>query len=146
MRSGLLSDLTAVGYEIFLEGDQVKLRYRKPDDPPDTARRLIAELRKYRTEVEKILKTGDTASPAHKSQPRVAVKTAWTPEVESLVEWFILQEAPSEPFHLQPHLRVVDPCKFFSSLRQDIGKGPAGARAKYGALQDDLRKLKIFLN
>jgi len=146
MRSGLLSDLTAVGYEIFLEGDQVKLRYRKPDDPPDTARRLIDELRKYKTEVENILRTGDTVSPPYKSQPRVAMKTTWSPEVESLVEWFMLQEAPSQPFHLQPHLRVVDPCKFFSSLRQDIAKGPAGARAKFGTLQDDLRKLKIYLN
>ena len=36
MRSGLLSDLATVGYEIALEGGHVKLRYQKSGNPPDT--------------------------------------------------------------------------------------------------------------
>jgi hypothetical protein len=36
MRPGLLSDLAAVGCEIFLEGDHVKLRFRKSGNTPDT--------------------------------------------------------------------------------------------------------------
>ena len=60
MRSGLLSDLKTIGYEIFIEGDHVKLRYRKPDNPPDTVRPLIDELRKYKAEVVNILKMGSS--------------------------------------------------------------------------------------
>ncbi len=85
-------------------------------------------------------------TPAVIVDPIAPVRALWSLEMQSLVVWFMMQEAPVEPFYLEPHQRVLDPVKFFLSLRQDIAKGPAGARAKYGTLQDDLRKLKNFLN
>jgi len=146
MRSGLLSDLAAVGYEIFLEGDHVKLRYRKSGSPPDTVRTLIDELRKYKAEVVNILKMGSTDAPTEKSEPQSNVKAVWSPDVQSLVDWFMIQKPPAEPFLLEPHLRVVGPCKFFESLRREIETGPRGPRARMGTLQWDLRNLKAFLN
>ena len=57
MRSGLLSDLAVVGYEIFLEGGNIKLIYRRNGNPPDMVKPLIDELRTCKAEVVNILKT-----------------------------------------------------------------------------------------
>ena len=59
MRSGLLSDLISIGYEIFLEGDNIRYRYQKLDRPPESARSLIDDLKQYKAEVVSLLKTGD---------------------------------------------------------------------------------------
>ena len=144
MRSGLLSDFALIGYEIFLEGNNVRYRYQKPGNPPDTVRSLIEELRKYKDEVVNILKMGDTITPTEKSQSRANVKAAWPSKDQSLVDWFIELEAPTEPFYLEPHRHVVGPAKFFSALRMDITAGPDGPRARMGTLQCDLRKLKAY--
>jgi len=85
-------------------------------------------------------------TPAAIVDPVAPGRALWSLEMQSLVEWFMMQEAPVEPFYLEPHQRVLDPVKYFHSLRQDIATGPTGARAKYGTLQDDLRKLRIYLN
>ena len=146
MRSGLLSDLATVGYEIFLEGDHVKLRYQKSGSPPDTVRPLIDEIRRCKAEVIRILQMGSTVAQPEKSQPQSIVKAEWPPEVQFLVDWFLTLEPPSEPFYLAPHLRVVGPGKFFESLRREIETGPMGPRARMGTLQWDLRKLKAYLN
>ena len=146
MRPGLLSDLISIGYEIFLEGDNVRYRYRKPDDPPDTAEPLIDELRKNKAEVVKILKMGSADDTIEKSQPPSNVKAVWPPDAQSLVDWFMTQEVPVEPFLLEPHLRVAEPGKFFDSLRREIEAGPRGPRARMGTLQWDLQKLKAYLN
>ena len=146
MRSGLLSDLATIGYEIFLEGGHVKLRYQKSGNPPDTVRPLIDELRKYKAEVVNILKMGSIDAPTEESEPQSNVKAIWPPDVQSLVDWFMIQEAPVEPFLLEPHLRVVGPGKFFESLRREIETGLRGPRARLGALQSDLWKLKAYLN
>jgi len=144
MRSGLLSDFALIGYEIFLEGNNVRYRYQKPGTPPDTVRSLIEELRKYKDEVVNILKMGDTITPTEKSQSRANVKAAWPSKDQSLVDWFIELEAPTEPFYLEAHRHIVNPVKFFSALRMDITAGPDGPRARMGTLQCDLRKLKAY--
>ena len=76
MRTGLLSDLSVIGYEIFLEGENIRLRYQKPDTPPESARLLIEELRKYKAEVMNILKTGNIRS-TEKTQPKANTKVIW---------------------------------------------------------------------
>ena len=147
MRSGLLSDLVSIGYEISLEGDNIRYRYQKPGNPPDTVDPLIEELRKYKAEVVDILKMrGDTITLTEKSQSRANMKAAWPSKDQSLLDWFMTVEAPTEPFYLEPHRHVVGPAKFFSALRMDITAGPAGPRAKMGSLQSDLRELKARLN
>jgi len=56
MRPGLLSELVNIGYEILLEGENIRLRYRKEDAPPEAARSLINELKMYKAEVLDMLK------------------------------------------------------------------------------------------
>jgi hypothetical protein len=146
MRSGLLSDIVNIGYEIFLDGDHVRLRYRKRDNPPDTVRPLIDELRRCKDEVVSILKAGETVTPTKQSQSRVNVMGSWTPTDQSLIDWFLTLNPPTDSFYLEPHLHITDPVKFFSALKMDIEAGQDGPRGKYGALIYDLTVLKRILH
>jgi hypothetical protein len=146
MRPGLLSEIVTIGYDIFLEGDHVKLRYRKKGSPPDMARPIIAELRNHKTEVVNSLKMGGIVTQPDKLLSQSGLKAEWAPELQLLVDWFLTLEPPSEPFYLEPHLRVLVPLKFFESLRHEIEAGPKVARARMGTLQSDLRKLKAYIN
>ena len=73
------------------------------------------------------------------------VTDSWPLDTKSLIEWFLTQEAPVEPFLLEPHLRVIDPGKFYAALRREIETGHRGPRARLGTLQSDLWKLKEVL-
>jgi hypothetical protein len=95
--------------------------------------------------VVNIPKTNPT--PDNKTQPPAKGRAEWSPEIQALVDWFLkLEPREIKPFRLEPHIHVADPVQFFESLRREIETGPGGARAKIGTLQDDLRKLKTYLN
>ena len=66
MRIDLLSDLTTIGYAISLEGDKIRLSYRKQGNPPDMAQSLIEELGSCKAEAVEVIKTGfkETITPA----------------------------------------------------------------------------------
>ena len=87
-------------------------------------------------------------SPATRQQMRSGSdpKVVWHPVVQSLVDWFLTLTPPMESFYLEPHLRIVDPVKFFQSLRREIETGPIGPRARLGTLQWDLRNLKTYFS
>lgn len=78
--------------------------------------------------------------------PVVNSKASWSPEAQSLINWFIELEAPTEQFYLEPHRRVIDPQKCFASIRQEIATGPNCPRNKTGALLCDLNILKKILH
>ena len=72
----------------------------------------------------------------------------WDEETGELVTWFIetgQYRIPSEPFHLVPWIHVSGPDKFREALLFDISSGPRGPRNRYGALREDLKRLKGFL-
>ena len=50
------------------------------------------------------------------------------------------------PFELHPGESVVDMDLFVKGLRRDIEAGPRGPRSRYGALQADLRALRLVIN
>ncbi len=66
---------------------------------------------------------------------------SWDSETAALVEWFERTPAPAQPFRLAPGVFVARPAHFWEALRRDIAAGPNGPRARYGALQSDLRRL-----
>jgi len=147
MRQGLLSDLSSIGYEIFLEGETIRLRYRKQDSPPESARVLIEELREYKAEAVKIIKTGNTITPSEKVQPGAnAGNVVWSTEDQILIDWFMELDPPPAPFYQEPHIRVIDPEKYFAALRREIAAGPSSPRGRNGALLHDLKTLKKILH
>ena len=146
MRTGLLSELSVIGYEIFLQGENIRLRYQKPGNPPDTVKPLIDELKKHKAEAVNILKTGNTINPTEKTQPRANVDAVWLPEVQALIDWFMKLEPPAAPFYLEPHIHVIDPAKYFVSLKREIESGPSCPRGRNGALLYDLNTLRKILH
>ncbi len=76
-------------------------------------------------------------------QGLIETKQAWGEEEGELVGWFLSTSSlPTEPFQLNGAVRVCDPLKFYAYLRENISCGSKGVRARFGALQQDLRDLK----
>jgi hypothetical protein len=68
----------------------------------------------------------------------------WDASTVELIEWLGTAQFPKEPFYLAPWIRVGDPVKFCASLQADAQAGPAGPRARTGAFQSDLARLRTF--
>lgn len=144
MRPRLLFDLESIGYKIFLEGDNIRYRYQRQGNPPDIAQHLIEELRRCKVEVLTILKMRSAIPPTETPQLQLNVNTEWTSDIQSLIDWFMKLEPPAESFYLEPHLRVIDPEKFFATLRREIETGPNSPRVRNGALLHDLKKIAAW--
>lgn len=55
-------------------------------------------------------------------------------------------DLPPAPFRVNAWTIVENPDRFLHSLQADVRRGPAGPRARYGALQRDLRALRQLLD
>ena len=66
---------------------------------------------------------------------------AWNAETSHLVDWFLTTTPPCEPFELYSHVHVARPANYWQGMRANIKTGPGGPRARWGALQADLRRL-----
>ena len=71
---------------------------------------------------------------------------SWDEQTSALVDWFDSAELPVTPFRLRSGVEVSDPQRFYTSLRNDIEQGVGGARARTGALQEDLEGLFDLFN
>jgi hypothetical protein len=80
----------------------------------------------------------------HAGTPPPPAPPTWSQEMTDLITWFTAAagQLPQEPFALSPCAMVDDPARFYVALNVDITTGPAGARARTGALQQDLRRLR----
>jgi len=86
------------------------------------------------------------SSKAKIGEAEAKVKASWSPDVQALIDWFMESATPAESFYLGPHIRVIDPEKFFSSLRREIEAGPTSPRGRNGALLYDLNTLRKILH
>ncbi len=66
---------------------------------------------------------------------------SWDEQTAALIDWFEDADLPTVPFRLRSGVEVTDPNQFYASLRNDIRQGVQGARARTGALQEDLEGL-----
>ena len=82
--------------------------------------------------------------PPYRQAETEADVPAWDACTAELIEWFGTAQFPKEPFYLAPWIRVGDPVKFCASLQADAQAGPAGPRARTGAFQSDLARLRTF--
>ena len=81
-------------------------------------------------------------SPIAPTRPADLLAT-WNADAAELVTWFQTagDRLPVEPFDLCSGCRVVEPARFYASLRSEIATGPTTPRARLGTLQADLRRL-----
>jgi len=70
----------------------------------------------------------------------------WDQESQEIIDWFMAVPRMKNPFNLDAHRHVFMPDKFYESIMRDIQAGPSGPRNKYGAIMDDLKKLKAIMN
>jgi hypothetical protein len=68
----------------------------------------------------------------------------WSKEEIALFKRFLNAELPTKPFYLNDWTKIILPVKFYRCLILDISEGPGIKRAKYGALQEDIKTLLNF--
>ena len=142
----VIQNLRSIGYFIRVDGEDILLTSDHDPQDPELAMNLLTELKLCKTEAVNILKTSNTITHTEKTQPGANVKAIWSPEVQSLIEWFIELKPSTEPFYLEPHRKVIDPEKFFVSLQNEIAIGTSCPRNRTGALLCDLKILKKILH
>lgn len=114
----LIQDVHSAGGTIVAEGDMLSLS--APAPLPDS---LMDKLRQHKAEVMSL------------------VGSEWDAETGRIVDWFLAAPPPAEPFDLFPHVRIIYPARWWRHLGAEISEGPKGPRARYGALQKDLKRL-----
>ena len=72
-----------------------------------------------------------------KSDPEKPFK--WDSETRILIDWFLSETAPTEPFQLQPGVYIATPGPWWESIKNDIAAGSKGAR--WRAVPHDMKKL-----
>lgn len=65
----------------------------------------------------------------------------WDEETLRNIEKLGKLKIPEEGFELWSGITVVDTKKFLAALKLDIEQGPNGIRARFGAVQKELRRL-----
>ncbi len=129
----LVHEVNVAGGQLILL-DNGGLRVTAPEPLPGG---LVDRLRQHKPAIIDYL-----APPA----PAPAELSGWDPETRHLIEWLGRTPAPAQPFQLCPGVFVARPAHFWEALRRDIDLGPQGTpRARYGALQQDLRRLAELL-
>ena len=115
----LVDEIAKAGGRLAVRGD--KLRVTAPAPLPDE---IMGRLREHKPEVVDLLIGGNR----------------WG-EDAPLVQWFLHATPPAEPFELHQGVTVINPARWWDSIRTDLIGGPGRGRAYYGALQKDLRRL-----
>ncbi len=110
--------------------DDGRLRVTAPEPLPEE---LVDRIRQNKPEVIEILTRFNSQA------------SGWDAESRRLVEWFLRTSAPTEPFELCKGVTVARPARWWQALSRDIAAGPYGPRTRYGALQNDLRRLAEYL-
>lgn len=76
---------------------------------------------------------------------RSMTKLEWDAETRELIDWFVTAKLPADPFILMEGHQIVDPARWYSSLREEIDAGPSIPRGRTGALRMDLAALRSIL-
>lgn len=76
-----------------------------------------------------------------KRKTRQAEPLEWSEETAGHIQWLETWQPPQEFFALCPHRIILDPALFQAQLMGEVAQGVKGPRARYGALQSDLKRL-----
>ncbi len=111
----LLAEANAAGLTVWADGDRLVVR------GPRRCAALAQSLLDHKPDV-------------------MAALAEWG-DAAAAVAWFGSWAPTAEPFQLKPGITILDPQRWRQSIAADMAQGPSGPRARYGALQDDLRRL-----
>jgi hypothetical protein len=136
----VMQKLKSIGYQIRTDGQDILLS-ADHDPDPELATILLSDLKQCKAEAVRLLQMGTNATSNDMVRSGSRRSAAWPPDVKSLIDWFLISTTPEAPFHLNSCTRVINSEVFYAALRREIEAGPRGTRARYGALQSDLRDL-----
>ena len=128
----LVREVEAAGGQLVLL-DNGGLRVKAPKPLPDG---LVSRLRQHKPAIIDYL-----VPPA----PAPVEPSGWNGEMVGLIRWFLGTHPPTEPFELSRGVTIIRPALWRTATRRDISLGPNGPRARYGALQQDLRRLAALM-
>ena len=143
----LLREIEGSGVELSVAGDT--LRWRAPPGAMTAEMKarlkahkgaVIEFLARARRDSERDTEQNAADAPASGRTPDTKSKE-WDPATGAAVEWFLASAPPALPFELQCGVTIAEPARYWAYIRKSIAAGPGGARARYGALQNDLRLL-----
>ena len=119
-----------LGFEVSRNGDRLHV-----EGPPE-AEWFVAKLAEAKPDIL-------AALDRRHDEDRIAGPAVedWDTETQRLIAWFRTATPPAEPFELCRGVTILDPARWWRSIEGDIEFGPNGPRARYGAVQRDLRKL-----
>ena len=103
-----------------------------PVSPPPPAAEVVAA------------KTTEPSSARRSPQPPATPD--WPAELASFVLALTPGDLPPTPFQLTPWAKVLDSARYLVWLKRDIVMGSDSPRARYGALQTDMRRLLDVVN
>ena len=122
----LLDEAHAAGLSVRSDGERLVVRGPKQAEP------IALRLLDAKPDVMAVLVENEVERPG------------WDEDTAALARWFLTAVPPAEPFDLCRGVTILDPARWWQSIRADIAAGPTGPRARYGALQGDLRKLNAL--
>lgn len=126
----LVREVRAEGGELIpLDNGKLHIEASNP-----LSEHLMDRLRQEKSEVVNFL--------AHRDR----LLSEWDSGMARLIEWFLTIEAPSQPFEISRAVVIQRPDKWWVFIHQDIEQGPSGPRARYGALQNDLGRLRAYFS
>ena len=149
----LMDEATAAGMTIHLDGESLVVR------GPRSAERLAKEQLSRKSEIIRLLHSGDgntnRSNPAKTrivSPPQLEQATKvggasihWPAALADFVLLLVPGDLPAPPFLITPAVQIVSRERFLNWLKADIYRGPTGPRARWGALQSDLQRLRDLL-
>lgn len=92
-----------------------------------------------KTQQKSVKKASPKRQIFHNERTQIA-SYEWSSEEHELIDWYMnLKEFPRMPFELRRGVRIVD---FFTSLREEIQRGPNQYRARHGLIRQDLLDLR----
>jgi hypothetical protein len=101
------------------------------------------EIKHVHSEVKEAL----FCSPSCSNSGKQSKAKTWNEDDRNLIDWFLSSEEtlPQGPFELKPGVKIIDPKRFYESIKHDITCGPKNGRTIFNALQEDLKNLKKIL-
>ena len=152
----LVYSVRAAGVAIWLDGDRLLFKGALTDE-------LKASVRENRAEVVAVLRAEQTEQAARTMEtaacqvephaapgataPHAAPAPQWTGDAARLVAWALrltADDLPAAPFALRPGVTVTNAAGWLAGMREDIGFGPNGPRARpsWAPLIGDLRDIE----
>ncbi len=125
--------LGVAGADLILDAE------REPPAP------VLEELRRHKAGIINLLMGKDSVSrfslPAATPPRGNSNEAGWDATTAEIIDWFLRAEPPTQPFQLTDGVYVSHPARWWAYVTAEIAAGPDGSRARYGALQGDLRRL-----